>query len=170
MDANAARILAKGLKARKKKGTATSGSAKKVRVEETSATVLAQAAIAIDVPYDVEPIVPRASSRSPPTEVLALESHPEEALGAERKKRKKTVVRKISSSRVAIERSNGSKEDLGENPFNNKDLIKKLIDGCVLPKIVHRIVHVDPEQRIWDSLGSFLKVGRFIFFFFHFFT
>ncbi|XP_073102544.1 uncharacterized protein [Elaeis guineensis] len=70
------------------------------------------------------------------------------------------VVRKISSSRVAIERSNGSEEDLGENPFNNRDLIKRLVDGCILPEIVHRIVHADPEQRVWDSLGSFLEIGH----------
>ena len=58
------------------------------------------------------------------------------------------VVRKISSSRAFIERSNGSEEDPGENPFNNRDLIKRLVDGCILPKIVHRIVHADPEQRV----------------------
>ena len=40
MDADAARMLAKSLKAHKKKGTATSGLAKKVRVEETDLTVL----------------------------------------------------------------------------------------------------------------------------------
>ena len=35
MDADVARILAKGLKAHKRKGAATFGSAKKARVEET---------------------------------------------------------------------------------------------------------------------------------------
>ena len=40
MDADAAQILAKGLKAHKRKGAATSGSAKKVRVEETDSVVL----------------------------------------------------------------------------------------------------------------------------------
>ena len=58
MDADAARILAKGLKAHKRKGIATSGSVKKVRVEEASSTVLAQTAIAVDAPSDVEPAVP----------------------------------------------------------------------------------------------------------------
>ena len=41
MDADAAQILAKGLKTHKRKGAATSGSAKKARVEETSSIVLA---------------------------------------------------------------------------------------------------------------------------------
>ena len=34
-----------------------------------------------------------------------------------------------------------------------------------MPEIVYRIVHADPEQWVWDSLGSFLEVGRFTFFF-----
>ena len=58
MDADAAWILAKGLKAHKRKGTATSGLAKKARVEETGSAVLAQAAIAVDAPSDVEPAAP----------------------------------------------------------------------------------------------------------------
>ena len=40
MDADVARMLAKGLKAHKKKGAATSRSAKKARVEEIDPTVL----------------------------------------------------------------------------------------------------------------------------------
>ncbi|XP_073099500.1 uncharacterized protein [Elaeis guineensis] len=160
MDADAARILAKGLKTHKRKGAATSRSAKKARVEETSSAVPAQAAVAVDAPSDVEPAVLRASSRSPPVEVSAPESHPEEAPGAERRRRKKTVARKIRSSRVAIEGADGSEEDPEENPFNNRDLIKRLVDGCVLPEVVHRIVHADPEQWVWDSLGSFLEIGH----------
>ena len=58
MDADTAQILAKGLKAHKRKGTATSGSSKKARVEETSLAVLAQAAIVVDAPSDVKPAVP----------------------------------------------------------------------------------------------------------------
>ena len=159
MDANAAQILAKGLKAHKRKDVATFGSAKKTRVEETSSIVLAQAAIVVDAPSDVEPAVPRASSRSPPIEVFAPESRPEEAPRVERRRRKKTVARKIRSSRAAIEGSNGSEEDPGENPFNNRDLIKRLVEGCILPEVVQRIVLADPELRVWDSLGSFLEVG-----------
>ena len=88
-----------------------------------------------------------------------------EKWAVERKRRKKTVARKISSSRAAIKGSNGSEEDPGENLFNNRDLIRRLVDMCVLPEIVHRIIHADPEQQVWDSLGSFLEVGRFTFFF-----
>ena len=40
MGADAARMSAKSLKAHKREGAATSGSAKKARVEETSSTVL----------------------------------------------------------------------------------------------------------------------------------
>ena len=118
-------------------------------------------AIAVDAPSDVEPEVPRASSKSPPIEVFAPKAHPEGAPGAER--RKKTLARK---SRSRSRRADGSEEDSGKNPFNNRDLIKRLVDGCVLSEVVHRIIHVDPEQWVWDSLGSFLEVGQFTFFFF----
>ncbi|XP_073105621.1 uncharacterized protein [Elaeis guineensis] len=103
---------------------------------------------------------PRASSRSSPTEVSAPESRPKEAPRAERRRRKKTLVRKTRSSRAAVEGGDGSEEDPGENPFNNRDLIKRLIDGCILSEVVHRIVHVNPEQQVWDSLGSFLEIGH----------
>ncbi|KAG1355455.1 hypothetical protein COCNU_07G015670 [Cocos nucifera] len=36
----------------------------------------------------------------------------------------------------------------------------KLIDRCTLPKVVDRIVDVDFELCIWDSLGSFLETGH----------
>ncbi|XP_073114816.1 RNA polymerase II C-terminal domain phosphatase-like 2 isoform X2 [Elaeis guineensis] len=159
MIADAARMLAKGLKTHKRKDAASSGAAKRARVEETSSAALVQAAIAADAPSDVEPAVPRASPRSPPVEVLAPETRPEEASGAKRR-RKKTLARKSRSNRAAIETADGSEEDPGENPFNNRDLIKRLVDGCILPEVVHRIVHVDPEQRVWDSLGSFLQIGH----------
>ena len=73
---------------------------------------------------------------------------------------------KSRSSRAAIEGADGFEENPKENPFNNRDLIKRLVNGCILPEVVHRIVHVDPEQWVWDSLGSFLEVGQFISFFF----
>ena len=69
------------------------------------------------------------------------------------------MARKTCSSKAAIEGADGSEEDLGENPFNNRDLIKRLVDGCILSKVIHRIIHANPEQWVWDSLGSFLEVG-----------
>ena len=69
----------------------------------------------------------------------------------------------MSSRRAAIEESHGSEEEPGENPFNDRDLIKWLINGCILPEVVERIDRTDPEQRVWDSLGSFLEVNRFTF-------
>ncbi|XP_073103685.1 uncharacterized protein [Elaeis guineensis] len=159
MDADAARMLAQGLKTHKRKGAASSGAAKRARAEETSSAAPAQAAIAVDTPSDVELAVPRTSSKSPPAEVPTPEARPEEEPRAEWR-RKKTLARKSRSSRATIEGADGSEEDLGENPFNNRDLIKRLIDGCVLSEVVHRIVHADPEQRVWDSLGSFFEIGH----------
>ncbi|XP_073107518.1 uncharacterized protein [Elaeis guineensis] len=119
-----------------------------------------EAAITVDSPSDVELAVPRASLRSPPIEVPAPEARSEEAPRAERRRRKKTLARKSHSSRAAIEEADGFVEDSGENPFNNRDLIKRLVDGCILPEVIHRTVHIDPEQRVWDSLGSFLEIGH----------
>ena len=53
-----------------------------------------------------------------------------------------------------------SKKSRGENPFNDRDLIKWLIDGCILHEVVERIDRADLEQRVWDSLGSFLEVNK----------
>ena len=136
MDTGVARRLAQGLKIHKRKGAATLGSVKRAKIEEMSSTVPTQVAVAIDAPSDVEPEVPRASSRSPPTEVPAPEAHPEGARGAERRKKKKTLARKSRSRKAAIEGADGSEEDLGKNSFNNRDLIKRLVEGCILPEVV----------------------------------
>ena len=80
-------------------------------------------------PFRLEPEVSRASSRSPPIEDLALEAHPEGAPEAEGRRRKKTLAWKSRSCKATVEGTNGSEEDLGENPFNNRDLIKRLVEG-----------------------------------------
>ncbi|XP_073114046.1 uncharacterized protein [Elaeis guineensis] len=153
-------MLARGLKAHKRKGAAASGSAKKVRTEEMSSATPAQTALAVDVPSDAEPPALRASSRSPPIEVPISGVRSAEAPGVERGRRRKSVARRVSSRRAAIEESLGFEGEPGENPFNDRDLIKRLIDGCILPEVIQRIDRVDPEQRVWDSLGSFLEIGH----------
>ena len=80
------------------------------------------------------------------------------------------MARKSRSGKAAVEGASGFEEDLGENPFNNRDLIKRLVEGCILLEVVHRIILADPEQRVWDSLGSFLEVGQLTFSFSCFFT
>ncbi|XP_073107806.1 uncharacterized protein [Elaeis guineensis] len=144
----------------KEKGAAASGSVKKARTEETSSATPAQAALAVDVPSDVEPPAPRASSKSSPAEVLASGVRFEEVPGVERERRRKSVARRVSSHRAANEEPHGSEEEPGENPFNDRDLIKRLINGCILSEVVQRIDRADPEQRVWDSLGSFLEIGH----------
>ena len=100
----------------------------------------------------------RALSRSPPAEDPAPEAHPEGAPETEGRRRKKTLARRSCSRKVAVEGAGGSEEDLEENPFNNRDLIKRLVEGYILPEVVERIVLADLELRVWDSLGSFLEV------------
>ena len=132
---------------------------KKARTEGISSAAPTLVAIAVEVPSDAEPEVPRALSRSPPVEDPAPEAHPEGASGAERRRRKKTLARKSRSRKAAVEGAGGSEEDLGENSFNNRDLIKRLVEGCILSEIVQRIVLADSELRVWDSLDFFLEVG-----------
>ena len=82
-----------------------------------------------------------------------------EAPVGERGRRRKSVARRVSSHRAVVEESLSFEEE-SENPFNDRDLIKRLIDGCILPEVVERIDRADPEQRVWDSLGSFLEVNK----------
>ena len=132
MDTEAARMLARGLKAHKRKGAAASGSAKRARAEETSLAALVQAAPAIDIPSNAEPTTPRASSRSPPTGAPVSGVCSMEAPVVERGKRRKSVARRVSSRRATADESLGSEEE-PENSFNDRDLIRRLIDGCILP-------------------------------------
>ncbi|XP_073099797.1 uncharacterized protein [Elaeis guineensis] len=159
MDAEAARMLARGLRAHKRKGVATSGSTKRARVEESSLAAPAQAAPVVDIPSDAEATAPRTSSRSPPTGAPVSGVRPAEAPVVEREKRRKSVARRVSSRRTAADESLCSKEG-PENPFNDRDLIRRLIDGCILPDVVERIDRADPEQWAWDSLESFLEIGH----------
>ncbi|XP_073104792.1 uncharacterized protein [Elaeis guineensis] len=160
MDAEAMRMLARGMRAQKRKGAAASGSVKRARAEETSLAAPVQAAPAIDIPSDAEPVAPRASSRSPPTGAPAPGVRPTEAPATGR--RRKMVARRASSHRAAADESVCS-EGGSENPFNDKDLIRRLLDGCILSDVVERIDRADPEQRAWDSLGSFLEIGHQLF-------
>nr|XP_029118208.1 uncharacterized protein LOC114913840 [Elaeis guineensis] len=118
-----------------------------------------QAAPAIDVPSDAEPTAPPASSSSPPTGAPIPGVHSTEAPIVERGRRRKSVAHRVSGRRAAADESLSSEEE-PENPFNDRDLIKRLIDGCILLEVIKRIDRADPEQRVWDSLGSFLKIGH----------
>ena len=71
------------------------------------------------------------------------------------------MARRVSSHRAAIDESVCS-EGGSENPFNDKALIRRLLDGCILSDVVERIDRADPEQRAWDTLGSFLEVSGFL--------
>ena len=72
------------------------------------------------------------------------------------------MARRPSSHRAAADESVCS-EGGSENPFNDKALICRLLDGCILSDVVERIDRADPEQRAWDTLGSFLEVSGFLF-------
>ena len=67
-----------------------------------------------------------------------------EAPIVERGKRRKSVARRVGSRRISTDESLCSEEG-PENPFNDRDLIRRLIDGCILPDVVERIDRADPE-------------------------
>ena len=46
------------------------------------------------------------------------------------------MARKVSSHRAAIEESDSFEEEPEENLFNDRDLIKRLVDGCILPEVI----------------------------------
>ena len=98
MDASVARRLVQGLKTHKRKDASTSGLVKKARTEGTSLAAPVPVAVAVEVPSDAEPEVPRALLRSPPTEDPASEARPEGAPGAEGRRRKKTLDPEESQS------------------------------------------------------------------------
>ena len=159
MDASVARRLAQGLKTHKRKDASTSGLVKKARIEGTSSTAPAQVAIAVDVPSDVEPEVPRALSRSPPIEDPALEARPEGHQGPKRGGERRSWSERAAVARLPSRGPTALNKIWGKISSTNRDLIKRLVEGCILPEVVQRIVLTDPELRVWDSLGSFLEVG-----------
>ena len=155
-------MVARGLRAHKRKGVATSRSAKRARAEESCLAAPTQVAPAIDIPSDAEAMAPWTSSRSPSTGAPVSGVRSAEAPVAERGKRRKSVARRVSSRRATADESLGFEEE-PKNPFNDRDLIKWLIDGYILSGVVERIDRADPEQLVCDSLGSFLEVNRFTF-------
>ncbi|KAG1363591.1 putative ensconsin-like [Cocos nucifera] len=104
-----------------------------------------------------EVIAPLTSS-SPLIKVQTSEPSIEKEKGAEKEKAKmasKNVKRKTRPNE-----SNASNEDLGENPFHNREIVKDLINKCTLVEVVDKIIDADYEHHTWDSLGSFLEIGH----------
>ncbi|EHA8591098.1 hypothetical protein COCNU_scaffold033387G000010 [Cocos nucifera] len=66
----------------------------------------------------------------------------------------------MSQCKVCHDGPNNSDEELEENPFHNREIIRGLIDGFTIPEVVDQIIDVDVNQRTWDLLGSFLKMGH----------
>ena len=98
------------------------------------------------------------------TEVQTSEPPMEREEEVEKKKKKRKEKSAIAKVRCKIgsRGSNDSDKVLEKNPFNNRGIIKRLIDWCTLPKVMDRIIKADLKQRIWDSLGSFLEVNQFV--------
>ncbi|EHA8586305.1 putative ensconsin-like [Cocos nucifera] len=162
MDAKVVEILSKGLQACKRKGTASGETSKKAKMDVPSSVVpanvdftigtavVAEVASTIKVPPMVEapPTVEVARSSvlsCPFVKAQILEGPSQGEKGAE-KKRAKGAVRK-SRCKVRHDGPNSSDEELGENHFHNHEIVRDLIDGSTIPKVVDRIIDVDVDQR-----------------------
>ncbi|EHA8588278.1 hypothetical protein COCNU_scaffold004613G000010 [Cocos nucifera] len=75
------------------------------------------------------------------------------------KKRKKRLIKKAQPQHNSGE-SSGDNIYSEKASFNEWKVDKSLVDGCILPNIMDRIVLTDLEQWMKDSLGAFLKVGH----------
>ncbi|EHA8590948.1 putative ensconsin-like [Cocos nucifera] len=111
-------------------------------------TVAVEVASSVKVPPTVKapPTVKVAGSSmlpSPSTEAQISEDPSQGEKGAE-KKRAKEAVRK-SRCKVCRDGPNSFDEELGENPFHNHKIIRDLVDGFTIPKVVDPIVDMDVD-------------------------
>ncbi|EHA8586857.1 hypothetical protein COCNU_scaffold001075G000010 [Cocos nucifera] len=161
IDADELLHLSKGLRAYKRKGATISEPSKRVKVDIISSAAPTDAATDAPATTIATKATAPLTSMNPLAEVPTLELPTERVMEVEKKKKEK---KKLAAAKVrcgaAARGSNYSDEDLGENPFNNKDIIKKLVDGCTLPEVIDRIIEAIPEQGTWNSLESFLEIDR----------
>ncbi|EHA8587750.1 putative ensconsin-like [Cocos nucifera] len=87
------------------------------------------------------------TSSSPPVEIQTSEPPIERKNGREKKKKKRSAAAKVRR-KASFEGSNSFDGDPEENSFNNREIIRRLIDGYTLPEAMDKIVEADPEQRI----------------------
>ncbi|KAG1366997.1 putative ensconsin-like [Cocos nucifera] len=161
-------MLSKGLPARKRTWKASSESLRKARVDipisvaPVSVMGIPKIYPKVEIPPTIESkpiidVVEPSMLLSPPTKIQVLEP----PLGRKKevwKKRTRRTIRK-SQRKVHHNGPNSSDEKMGENPFNNHEVIWGLVDGFTIPKVVDRIVDIDVDQQAWDSLRSFFKTG-----------
>ncbi|EHA8589579.1 hypothetical protein COCNU_scaffold011126G000010 [Cocos nucifera] len=84
---------------------------------------------------------------------------PEPPAGGEKEAKKMKIKRALRKSQWKVRRNgpNSLDEELGENSFNNHEMIKGLFEGFTISDVVDRIVDADVNQRAWDLLKSFLE-------------
>ena len=145
MDTDKHQHLLKGLQAHIRKGAMIGEPSKRTKVDNSSSVMPAAVVADSLVTTIATKVATPLTSINPLIEVPTSESPTKRVMEVEKKKKKEKLAIVMVRCRVATRGSNGFDEDLGENPFNNKDIIKKLVDGCTLPKVIDRIVEVDPE-------------------------
>ncbi|EHA8589910.1 hypothetical protein COCNU_scaffold013378G000010 [Cocos nucifera] len=165
MDTQAVEMLTKRLHAWKRKGKASDGSLKKVKVDAPSSTTPTTAAIASEVAKGAEVIpatevgtIERGSMpptfSSPPTKDQDPQPLAKREKGGEKKKKK--VVMKMYC-KVRPGESNDNSDNMEEDPFSNPKIVRDLIDKFTMLEVVDRMADLDHVQLTGILLGPFLR-------------
>ncbi|EHA8588025.1 hypothetical protein COCNU_scaffold003914G000010 [Cocos nucifera] len=159
-------MLTRGPPTHKKKGKAVGESSKKARVDALGIVATVSAMDAPEVALKVE--APPTSELGTITEVAGslvpsnppIEAHIlEPPIEGEKEVEKKKTKRALRKSQWMVHRNgpNSSDEELGENPFNNHEILQGLVDGFTILEVVDWIIDADADQCTWDLLGFFLE-------------
>ncbi|EHA8586912.1 putative ensconsin-like [Cocos nucifera] len=82
---------------------------------------------------------------SPHVEVPIPKSLPEGEKDAKKRKAKRAT--KKSKQKDRHNGPNNSNDEIGENPFHNHEVVRDLVDGFTILKVVDRIIDADIDQH-----------------------
>ncbi|EHA8586979.1 hypothetical protein COCNU_scaffold001232G000010 [Cocos nucifera] len=165
MNAQAAKMLTKGLFIRKKKGKVQNDGSKRVKVGVSSSRVptstvapsevIVETEIAPTIEVDTAsmssmPSMPSGPSNGDRVSELSIKKR----IG-----RKKKVVMK-TSFKARLGGPDGDDNKQEEDPFDNPEIIQNLADRFAMPEVVDQMADLNPRQLIWSSLGTILKLDH----------
>ncbi|KAG1367041.1 hypothetical protein COCNU_13G008310 [Cocos nucifera] len=53
--------------------------------------------------------------------------------------------------------------DSSQGSLNDWEVVQPLMEGCILPNIIERMLQMDDEQRMRDAYWAFLELGHHLF-------
>ncbi|EHA8586759.1 hypothetical protein COCNU_scaffold000894G000010 [Cocos nucifera] len=155
MDAQAAKMLTKGLFTRKRKGKAQNDGSKRAKVGVSSSRVSASTATASEVIASIEIVqtieVDTASMGLVPSMPLGTFSRDwvselpiKKGIGEERKK--KAIAK--TSCKICLSGPDGDDNERGKDPFDNLEIVQDLNDRFVMPELDHQmLIHIKRAYR-----------------------